>query len=307
MQWLDSPQGESANKLIAELLGILQLPSVDPAAVTLVLAGEFTASVQCRLDAGADAYTTDRLGGMVGAKTMPRADGSIDVIVPAALVLSLNDPDEAERALREHLLLYTVEHEAQHVGMRQRGEALHDAGRPLGRGQAHIYLCASAGVVLEEHRAELVAATRRPPANPHWQSVPDHLARLVEAFRDAVELRYPGESMDRPMATSFGAAHDAWVVAAYMAANQRAGGDIGAVPPELQADLLWQEDVAPHWQAFSAWCSGVPAGDDSVDRATLEAVLIELADLQSKWFVTTGFGLHDVPAGMYFDVHRHDF
>lgn len=62
--------------------------------------------------------------------------------------------------------------------------------------------------------------------------------------------------------------------------------------------------MAPHWQDFTALCARVRAGDDPVDRATLEAVLLELADLQSEWFVT-GFGLRDLPGGLYFDVHRH--
>jgi hypothetical protein len=45
-----------------------------------------------------------------------------------------------------------------------------------------------------------------------------------------------------------------------------------------------------------------------VDRAVLEAVVLELAELESEWFVTMGFGLRDLPDGsMYYDIHCQDF
>lgn len=161
LEWLALGEAEHARGVIAELVRILQAQAVDPSAVTLVLAGNFAEAVKRRLGDGAPAYNTERLGGMAAAKTMPRVDGGIDVVVPAPLVLGQDDEDEAREG-RAELLLRLAKHEAQHVGMRQRGEALHDAGRELARGQAHAYFCASAGVVLGEHRAELVAATARP-------------------------------------------------------------------------------------------------------------------------------------------------
>jgi ribosomal protein L27 len=308
LKWLTEPEAEYARGVVVDLMGILQAQAVEPPAVTLVIAGKFTEAVQRRLGDGAAAYNTERLGGMAAAKTMPRDDGGIDIVVPAPLVLGHDDEGQDARALRTGLLLHLAEHEAQHVGMRQRGEALHDAGRKLGRGQAHANFCASAGVVLEEHRAELVAATTRPPADAYWKSVPESLDHLNGAFRDAVVLRYPSESMDRPMATALGAAHNAWIAAAYLAAHQRTSGDIAGVPPQLAAAPRWQEFMASHWQAFTSLCARVPAGNAPVDRSVLEKLILELADLFSRWFVTMGFGLRDLPDGhMYFDVHRHDF
>jgi hypothetical protein len=114
--------------------------------------------------------------------------------------------------------------------------------------------------------------------------------------------------MDRPMETAFGAAHDAWIAAAYLAAHQRADGDIAAVPAQLAGAPRWKEFMAPHWKAFSSLCARVPAGDTPVDRAVLEDLVLEAADLFSEWFVSMGFGLRDLPGGgMYFDVHRQDF
>jgi hypothetical protein len=308
LEWLAGAEAGHARGVIAELVSILKAQAVDPAAVTLVLAGNFSEAVQRRLGAGAPAYNTERLGGMAAAKTMPREDGGIDIVVPAPLVLGQDDQDEDAREGRAELLLRLAEHEAQHVGMRQRDEALHDAGRDLARGQAHAYFCASAGVVLEEHRAELVTATARPSADAYWESIPQNLDHLNAAFRDAVVLRYPGESMDRPMETAFAAAHDAWIAAAYLAAHQRAGGDIAAVPAQLADAPRWKEFMAPHWKAFSILCARVPAGDTPVDRAVLEDLVLEAADLFSEWFISMGFELRDLPGGgMYFDVHRQDF
>ncbi|TFV88452.1 hypothetical protein E4P40_09845 [Blastococcus sp. CT_GayMR20] len=104
LEWLALGEAEHARGVIAELVRILQAQAVDPSAVTLVLAGNFAEAVKRRLGDGAPAYNTERLGGMAAAKTMPRVDGGIDVVVPAPLVLGQDDEDEAREGRAERLL-----------------------------------------------------------------------------------------------------------------------------------------------------------------------------------------------------------
>lgn len=305
--WIGSSAGEDAMRLVRDIMQSIEAAAVEADDVALVLAYNFPAAVQRRLPPEAPQYDLGRLDGMVGGKTMATPDGGVEVIVHAPLVLGTEGETADEREHWAGLMRYMAKHEGQHVGMHRRGEATREDAVRLGRGEAHAWLCESAGAVLEEYRAELVPATVMPTADPYWRSVPGALGTLGPRLQEALALHQPGEPWLRPAQGAFGVTHDAWIAMAYLAAHQRADGELHDLPAELRAHRSWQRYAAGHWDEFATFCAQVPRGDEAVSRQQLDGMVLDLAEQFDSWFETIGFGLRDTPQGMYFEVLRQDF
>jgi hypothetical protein len=306
--WLDTADGVDAMRLVSDMWRSIEAEAVEADAVALVLAYDFAAAVQRRLPPGAPPYDLPRLDGVVGGKTMASPEGGVEVVVHAPLVLDTGSGAADDRGRWVELMRYTAKHEAQHVGMHQRGEATREgAGQRLGEGQAHAYLCESAGAVLEEYRAELVSAAVMPRATPYWRGVPGALGTLGPRLRRALAEHRPGEPWLGTAVAAFSVTHDAWTAMAYLAANQGATGDPHALPAELRADPHWQRYAAPHWDEFATFCERAPRGDEAALTEELDGLVLDLAELFDEWFETVGFALRDTPQGMYFQVIRQDF
>jgi len=88
-----------------------------PDEVTLVITGDFLASNRSRLTTeDGETYDADRTFGVAAARTLPRADGTIDILVASPL---LHSNVAAEIGLQR-----LVSHEAYHAAIHQRGETL---------------------------------------------------------------------------------------------------------------------------------------------------------------------------------------
>jgi hypothetical protein len=305
---LKQPASKPARELIAQTLAALECQAVDSAAVTLVITGKFGKSIDRRTPPGSPPYDTDRLSGIAAARTMPRGHGKVDVIVPGPFVFGTPGEQPGQRAARAARLTYMATHEAQHVGMYQRGERLMEGPHHyLGQGTASHDFRATAEIVLEEYRAEAAAARLCTPPEPYWESVPSALKGLRAALVDAVELRYPDEPIRRTWLTAFGAAHNTWVVMGYLAGNLQAAGSAAAVPDELASSELWQRFVQLHWSDFADLCGALSAGDEACTAEALGATVAGLSELLGVWLQSIGFELSDTEDGLYFDVLRHDF
>ena len=307
-EWLISPGGVRCKELIDEVSAIIERQTVDSDSVSIVITGRFNESVESRSPGGpGEAYDNERLAGLAAAKTMPRPDGSIDVVIPGVFFVGLDDESPSAITLRTQLLIYLAEHEAQHVGMGQRGESLTSSAHEFAGGMSATRFTTSAAIVADEYRAELAAVTRRGVDQPYWKSVPESLGSIKPALLDALKIRYPGESMERPMSTAYLAAHETWVTLAYLAAHTKVDGDIQDVPHELSSSNAWRRYVGTHWGAFGEILNSLPPGNSACDRDVLKGRVIELSELFRLWFNTFGFDLRDTGSGMYFDVLRHDF
>jgi microcompartment protein CcmL/EutN len=292
--------------LLTGLVGLIAGQSTRPDDVTIVIAGDFVASVQRRLGDDAAEYGTARLGGFAAAKTIPSPDGHIDVVVPAELIFFSEEETDEERKGRVETLLHVAQHEAQHVGMRQRDEATHDVRTRLSATGVRADFIAAAGVMLEEYRAERVAA--RPPfagEDRFSDSLPDTLEALATELSTAVILISPDEPIDRTLGQAMTAVHNFWLVLAYLAAHQHQLGT--SVPPLLLGHSRWARHVADHWDELDELLARVPAGDVPTDRRVIDGLVVELADQFPAWLNTIGFDYRDVENGAYFDVLRYDF
>jgi len=302
--WLQNPDPNNApRKLLEAVLGRIAAAAPRPDEVTLVLAGDFAASVQRRLPADHPPYTTDRAGGVAIAKTMDRDDGGYDIVMGIGWLFGRGDEEEQEEALwRVDNLLHTAIHEAQHVATGQRGEATNGARATLGRAGVHSEYVASAGVVMEEYRAVIVA-TREHPRCDDDISVDCWLSTLESV--DAA-LQHAASTLDETDVTPtcnavFGTAHTMWISLGYLAAGLRAI-DHDLTDGERRKHELWWRLADPYWDDFVAILAKIPPADTPMDKAELDAVVLELADLLPVWLNEIGFEYCDDGEGRYFGV-----
>lgn len=125
--WIPTAQVNSARAILA-------LTAVDMATVVLVVTGDMVASTRWRLpQQQRDSFNDDRGAGTLGGKTMAVLD-EVHVLMPSWLYFSsesaasLMPESEAAEFLadteaRHELARRTIVHEAQHVLMKQNGEA----------------------------------------------------------------------------------------------------------------------------------------------------------------------------------------
>lgn len=121
------PSAGLVSPLITHCLAVIAAAVPHPGDTRLVISGDFVSSVKDRLAPGPyrDSYSTDRIDGSVGGKTLRLADGTIDIVMPS--VVSEAADDEETNEFRAVLAIRTVTHEAQHVAMYQAEEAETDS------------------------------------------------------------------------------------------------------------------------------------------------------------------------------------
>lgn len=290
-------------KLLEVVVGLITAAVPRPDKVTLVLAGDFGASVQRRLPSDHPPYTTDRVGGVAVAKTMDRGDGGFDVVMGIAWLFGRGDEEEQAEALwRVNSLMHAAIHEAQHVATGQRGEATNGARTSVGLPGVHSDYVASAGVAMEEYRAVIVA-TREHPRPDEDISVDGWLPTL-ESVDTAFE--HAASTMDATDVAPtchavMSAAHLLWMSMGYLAAGLRAV-DRDLTDQERMEHELWRRLADPYWDDFVAILAKIAPADMPMEEADLHAVVLELADLLPLWLNGIGFEYCDDGEGQYFGV-----
>jgi len=287
------PEAVEATPDMAACASVLGSLVPDPGRCRLVVTGDFIESVRQRSADPyyRDNYSLDRNTGVVGGKTMPMPDGSIDVLLHAMLFTLDKTPGEAESASRQ--AIRTVLHEGQHVAMRQAGEADPDySGLPVGR----MSLLTVADQVIEEYRAEAgiehnfdqfqdLGIWNIPEVLTAWL---DTLARIAcveyQEHLDVGRLWY-GIGQET---------HTTWKLLAYLVARIPASSDpAAAIDPDVVAHPLWQLMVEPHWSRFAAILRAVPTGMERTSRRVIDDAVEQLAEEFEDWFRTLGFALVD--------------
>lgn len=290
-------------QLLEVIVGIITDAVPRPGEVTLVLAGDFEASVQRRLPGDHPTYTTDRAGGMAIAKTMDRDDGGFDVVLGIGWLLGSGDEEEQDEALwRVNSLVHTAIHEAQHAATGQRGEATNGARRTLGMPGVHGDFVASAGVALEEYRAVIVA-TREHPRPDDDISVDGWLPTL-ESVDTA--LKEAASTLDTRDVTPtchavLGAAHMLWLSLAYLAAGLRAVDRDLSIEERIE-HKLWRQLADPYWDEFVAILARIHPSDTPMAQAELDTAVLQLAGFLPLWLNGIGFEYRDEGEDRYFGV-----
>ena len=262
----------------------------DPSHVTLVVTGDFVASVHSRL--GPDrrqAYDLERGSGFVGGKTMLRPDGGLDVLLHAWW---FGEVEEEFRERTAQLVKRTLVHEAQHVAMAQQ-EREHTIAD--GTGRIMTNLLSGADSVLGEYRAELGVGPTLRDGELVWdallvlEALRSDLARVVNDYQEHLDV-------GRLVLDVGTVGLVGWRGLAYMAAAGRVMGN-GQIPAEVTADPLWVRMAARHWDAFAEALAAAEPGTVRMGRDDLDAVVADLAGVLGEWLVDLGFEWTDYPGG----------
>lgn len=303
--WTDvdsRPLRTTFSELAALLAGLVDRPDE----VTLVIAVDFAEAVM-RRDPSVH-YSTTRGSGMVGGRTMLREDGKIDVLIDGNWLVDVNNRGHMiPKVVGVDLMRRSIQHEAQHVVMCQRGSGFEDYGRHKVSGWIDVHMFDFASLVLDEHRAEWGAIAISAEKHPSTTDVADVLSALSRQLT-AVESAYQ-RSMDvrALMEGTLTACRPFWVALAYWAAQYRSPESITPPPAEILRMSLWQRYVGESWSALAdAFCQ-VPVADLSTTPDVLHKAAQSMATALRSSLHVVGFHYTEDDSGSAFYIHRHDF
>lgn len=263
-----------------------------PDDLDIVITGDFVRSIRDRTtsDEERETYTVDRTFGEASARVMPRLDGGTVAVFFAGLVAHGTD---------EQLALETFEHEAYHVAMSKRGEALNDLRL---RNQANLKTAegtfvAIAGIAAEEYRVASAVRRRRGTASSTYaSSLDDGLDAFLDAVWGASEKRRWGGSVDDYCLSVMTAFSHLAVLLAYIAAEGE------QVAETLSSHDLWTDSIAPLWSRWVDGVSAIPDATQATARSELDARTNALTDVLRDLLEQIGFTLEDVQDGVFFDA-----
>jgi hypothetical protein len=293
---------EQANRSLVEAcLEEIEPRLLEPDRVRLVVAGRFEDAVQARVDypEGHD-YNTERLAGVVGAKTIKLADGSVDILLNGSLIK--RGVSQAGIELYRRL----AAHEAYHAVIHQRSEDLPDIQK---RHQLEAYsekgvFGGLAGCAAEEFRVERAVGEDGMGLDlSHHRGLPDVLEGFRARIMDGINLRYPNEPIDRCMQTVITGFHQVTMALAYIAADEVAGGPAAA----KYGEQLWGRLVGDHYDRFRDGLARFPSASTPSRIHELDRLAFSLALILQDWLEHVGFTVKDMDEGFYFDVLTHDF
>ncbi|QWT23900.1 hypothetical protein KPL76_00105 [Subtercola sp. PAMC28395] len=278
----------------------------DLAKTRLVLAGDLVAAVNAREDRPGNAYTMERGGGIVAAKTMPpNADGVVDILVPIYWLLSTEDRGAREE--RDRYIQHVAAHEAVHASIFHDGKDAFDVHRRRDYGNAMVQFVSMAAHQVEEHLAEYLA--NRTELTPAIMTV-EQLSASFRAWDQIIEEELPAVSRTDPnyfqkcMMMTLTALHDLWKVLSYYAAELRDDDDsFSHVPAEIADLSFWREEVARWWGEYTALLAQIPMSIP-VDVSATDQVVDKIARLLQRWAMEIGVDHHDIPQGPWFQMTR---
>ena len=291
---------------MSRCLEVLTRIAVDPGKVRLVVTGDFVGSVRERVDDGpaSDDFNLKRGSGMVAGKTMPRDDGSIDVLLPWWF-FSLKLEGE-HQVSADYLAVRTATHEAQHVAMRQNGQSF---VAPAESSWRERNFTNAADSILDEYRAELGVAQLYDNEDSPWAPI-DVLSALSRGIAVAVASYQEHLEVDRLAFELGSVCVVAWKAFAYMAAIDVHSPEKSPVASDVQHDPLWIRMGATSWPHFRAALASAPSGVEVMTEDAVATQVTNLAHTLAAWLIELGFTWTDTEfkiASWYFtdrDFHE---
>lgn len=291
-----------------------------PAEVTLVMPADFTAAVM-RRDHSID-YHTDRGSGVVAARTMPLPDGRVDVVLGGSLILDTNAagqnlltaagmPRLNQAAMPN--MRRTINHEAQHVLMAQRGAGYESYDAATIAGQYPLYHYLIAAKMCDEHRAEygaLKISARELHTASTYRDVLSHTSK--ELAMAAFKFQRHGNNVAQLRNDALAACVPLWTAMAYWAARYRTGDVIAKASSTATSLGLWQRYVGPTWDSLVVALSHLPVADlapgaSGASQSQLQLAARGITDWIEESLQFIGFRHIGLEDAAYFYVDRHDF
>ncbi|WP_280385761.1 hypothetical protein [Nocardia wallacei] len=304
----DAPRAQPIRKLFRQLEGVLMKLVDRPDEVVLVLPADFAEAV-VRRDPDLAGYTTERGSGTTPAKTM-RVSDRIEVLLDPRWMLreqpGSSFPAANERAAKP--MRYAIQHEAQHVIMKQRGSDLDNYGIEEISGWLRQRWFGCAAVALDEHRAEWNAA-RLSKAKPLTPA--DATAVLSQLGTDlaAANNRYQAapDKVDQLAADVLSTCNVFWKACAYWGAHLRTNDVITDPPLAVTSSELWERYIGDSWSDLANGFAGVPVADLTTDPEVLHAAALHMQGAQQVSLRVMGFRYEGDSSGEAFYMDRWDF
>lgn len=277
---------------VPELLGwcLQRLGQVvpDPSRTTLVVTGDFVASVQDRRnDDAPEAYDLERGSGFVGGKTIAMPNDDVHVLLHALYFVQTDDLEQ--NAGVAQLVRRTLVHEAQHVAMMQNDQGYR---RPSNATFRWLNLTSAAQAVVEEYRAELGVDPDLRAGDMNWD--PSAVLSAWSKGLGGDVARYQAHLDVARLAYDVGTTSlVAWRSLGYVAAWARLLPDNDLLTDAVAGDPLWVRMAARRWGKFIEALADVRPGTETMPREELDAVVAELAEVLGAWLGDVGFVWHE--------------
>lgn len=240
--------------------------------------------------------------GSAMAKTIPRSDGTIHVVIDARLLVKGQGAGVPER---------TFAHEGYHVAIAQRDEEgfnPHSEEEEIktrleGMGLAEIHYLAWAAIACEEFRIELALGADWPGGQDASGGQWDNFPGLLEAFDEELRKLSHEYQADPDIAKISKAVteqfHSVLTAVGYVAAAMQTGG---LALPEISAGVK-QRVLGPAGARVIERLRELPGADQPTRKEDLQATEAEVSELAEAWTKEIGFHWEDMADGkMFFHV-----
>jgi hypothetical protein len=230
---------------------------------------------------------------MVGGKTIIEPDGSAIIFMNASLLIA--EGDARAEANPERMF----SHECWHVVLAHEEEDPSSSLRRLDLTADEEHCLSLAAIAVEEFRIESHLWRGRLVSSSRSGDTPDYLLNV----RDKVAEGLSNPDFRIAARVALAAHGELNTHLAYVAAEPPEQRPL-AHPLTNSAD--WDRLVGPFWTDMLPGFDQFPDAAGRIGEAALDALLLELGNLERDWLVHFGVKLSD-QGGLYLDFLRHDF
>jgi hypothetical protein len=262
--------------------------------VDLVVADDLDSAIRKRLTgAEAENFSTGRISGTVGAKTLALENRGCAIVVNAKYLI----PGIAAAA--ELDVPRVFEHEGWHAALIERREDARTSFKRLCLDGSRGHFLGQSVVIAEEFRVEKALAERgiRIEASSGL-SIPEVLLEFERSLGSADSSLFQGD-VRLAFDTVFGAFNALTTALSYLAADDIVFDDSSWLALEPAG---WAKHVGDFWDELVDELTDLPSAAVPLDAERLDSYAEKLADLLDDWFEAIGYQLSDLPdGGLYFE------
>lgn len=268
----------------------------DPSLWRLTISGDMVPTVNRIAQRGADdPYTIERGAGQAGAITLPRADGTFDIVITAHALFAIAEEVASIEELVAHVLAsakHLSRHEAGHAVLRLRGENA-DAYKDVGGLDKSAAASRSAlAAHVDDNRIEQYTAAHSPAPLQQVGHLADAVAHLQAALNAA--SRTWRDDIRGAAVQTLNAANDLAHVFAYLAPELGIDEDGKPCRPD-PLPVGWDVYIEESWDAWSLTFHRLRPVDEVMTADEIGAVLADLCRLMNAWLQSIGvdYGISD--------------
>ncbi|GGO59933.1 hypothetical protein GCM10010910_04090 [Microbacterium nanhaiense] len=235
-----------------------------------------------------DPYTTDRGAGHAGAITLPRDDGTFDIVVSADVLFATREELATVDDLAAHVsaaAAHISRHEAGHAALRLRGEDADSYQDVQGLSNSDAACRKPLAAHVDDNRIEQYTALHAPSPLHHVDHLTDAIAHLRAELNEAKRTWRAdiGAAAYRTLTAANGLVR----VFAYL--SPELGLDENGTPrrPDPLPDG-WEEYIEHSWDDWSLTFHRLRPVDERMTTDEIGTVLADLCRLMNSWMSSIG-------------------